>query len=153
MAVLAAPPTTSGQRTLRRIEAARELLGLESVEVVNMFPLETYRTTDMTRLGTNPSDWVEARSAMEDYVCGAAAVLLAYGVSEPSGLARTYHREQVAWLRSLIDQEAVPAYQVGDGPRHPSRWHRWTSRAHPGVPFSEGLKRSLLLQTFNSLTC
>ncbi len=36
------PPTTSGRRTLRRVELARELLGFRTVEIVNLFPWATY---------------------------------------------------------------------------------------------------------------
>lgn len=76
----------------------------------------------------------------------ATHILLGYGTTEPTGPARLHHREQVAWLRRAIGERGLPIYQVGNGPRHPSRWQRWTFRTYPGVPFADALKLSLCLQ-------
>ena len=110
---------------------------------MNLFPLPTYRTTDISLLGTHASDWLTARPAIEVAIGQASLVLLAYGVSEPTGVARMHFRAQVKWLGDLIDSVSSPPYQVGEGPRHPSRWHRWTSRTHPDLTFVEALRLSL----------
>jgi hypothetical protein len=145
--VLANPPTTSGARTLGRVGRAAELLGYRDIEVVNLFPLATYRTGGINGLGTEAAHWHHARRPIEEALNRAAAVLIGYGTTEPAGLARGHHRDQVAWLRQRIVERKLPTYQVGDGPRHPSRWQRWTFRHHPEVPFSEALKLSLRLVT------
>jgi hypothetical protein len=145
--VLANPPTTSGVRTLGRVGQAAQLLGYGDVEVVNLFPLATYRTGGINDLGAEAEHWHHARGPIEEALNRAAAVLIGYGATEPSGVARGHHRDQVAWLRQRIVERRLPTYQVGDGPRHPSRWQRWTFRHHPEVPFSEALRLSLCLVT------
>lgn len=151
--VLANPPTTSGARTLGRVGQAAELLGYGDAEVVNLFPLETYRTGGINGLGAEAAHWQQARGAIEEALNRAAAVLVGYGATEPSGLARGHHRDQVAWLRQQIVERKLPTYQVGDGPRHPSRWQRWTFRHHPEVPFSEALSLSFRLVIYEGTEC
>jgi hypothetical protein len=147
--VLANPPTTSGARTLGRVGQAAEILGYRDAEVVNLFPLATYRTGGINDLGAEAAHWHHARGPIEGALNRAAAVLIGYGATEPSGLARGHHRDQVAWLRQQIVERKLPTYQVGDGPRHPSRWQRWTFRHHPEVPFSEALRLSLRLVSYD----
>lgn len=145
--VLANPPTTPGVRTLSRVGQVAEFLGYRDIEVVNLFSLATYRTGGINGLGAEVAHWHHARGPIEEALDRAAAVLIGYGATEPSGLARGHHRDQVAWLGQRIVERKLSTYQVGDGPRHPSRWQRWTFRHHPEVPFSEALKLSLRLVT------
>lgn len=147
--VLANPPTTSGSRTLGRVGKAAELLGFSGAEVVNLFPLATYRTGGISELGAEAEYWLQARKPIEEALQRSAAVLLGYGATEPSGLARDHHRDQVAWLRRRIAERNLPTYQVGDGPRHPSRWQRWTYRHHPDISFLEALGLSIRLVTYD----
>lgn len=145
VAILASPPTTDGTRTLRRLELARVCLGFDEVTVVNLFPLPTYRTGDISRLGMDDSVWHSARPSVEAAMKTASALLLGYGITEPAGLARRHHRDQVAWLREQQDARHLDAYQVGGSPRHPSRWQRWTSRAHPTLAFGDALRLGLAI--------
>jgi hypothetical protein len=143
IAILASPPTTSGERTRLRVEKASIYLGCSGTSIVNLFPLPTYRTGDISRLGENVRDWLDARAPIERELRNASAVLLAYGLDKPSGPARSHHRDQTQWLESILVRTGLPLYQVGNGPRHPSRWQRWTNSAHPGIPFPLALKASL----------
>ena len=142
-AVLASPPTTSGERTMRRLDLARQCLGLDQFIVVNLFARATYRTTDISIVGGEERDWASARPAILSAVTTADAVLLAYGISEPTGDARALHRLQVTWLSALIETTSTPVHLVGRRPRHPTRWHRWTRLEYPGVPFAEALRIAL----------
>lgn len=144
VAVLASPPTTQGQRTRSRVELVRQYLDADEMLIVNLFPLPTHRTTDISRVGKDSTDWLSARSAIEGALSMSSGVLLAYGVGEPTGVARHHHRRQVEWLRNKTATMTVPVYQVGDGPRHPSRWQRWTSREHFGKPFLSALELSII---------
>ena len=144
-AVLANPPLTEGQRTLRRVALAAELLGFTDVEVANLFVVPSHATGAIAVLGIEEGGWLEARASLERGLDTAQGVLLAYGATAPTGEARIHFRRQVEWLSTRIAARRLPTWNVGDGPRHPSRWQRWTSRAHPAVPFAEALRSSLVL--------
>lgn len=148
VAVLANPPgITNGDRSRRRIEQAQTSLGLTSSTIVNLFPLPTYRTGEISLLGSHQGPWISARPPILRVLratnAETDAVLLGYGVSEPTGAARELHRFQVSWLRQQLDFLKLTIYVVGDGPRHPSRWHRYTSRHYAGLPFDQALANSL----------
>lgn len=147
VAVLANPPLTTGTRTIRRVELAAQLLGFSRAAVVNLFALPSHATGEIAELGAGPEGWMLARSTLADQIASADALLLAYGATEPTGSARTHFRRQLEWLAERVEARGVAAWCVGDGPRHPSRWQRWTHRAHPGLPFSEALAESLVRVT------
>ena len=137
------PSETSGRRTLARVEQARVILGFERAVMANLFALPTYRSGGVSELGQVPDGWLMARSELREALMDCSGVLLAYGVGEPVGAARTLHREQVKWLDAEVEQRALPTWWVGGAPRHPSRWQRYTWRQHPGVAFTEALKTAL----------
>lgn len=141
------PSQTSGARTLARVEMAREVLGFEKVRLVNLFALPSYRSGGLSELGATPQGWLEARPEMEQALGEAGAVLLAYGIGEPTGSARAHFREQVAWLNDHIAARDLPTWWVGGAPRHPSRWQRYTWREFSGLPFEEALTQGLALRT------
>jgi hypothetical protein len=143
LAVLATPPITSGQRTRGRVELSRQLLGFEECVIVNIFSKPTIHSGDVSRLGNDRASWLDARPAISMGISEASAVLLAYGHSEPSGPARLHRREQIDWLFDALRPTQLPVFQVGDAPRHPSRWQRWTSREYPGVAFPAALQASI----------
>jgi hypothetical protein len=145
--VLSNPPETNGTRTLRRVELAREILSATEVRVVNLFSATTYRSGGISDAGIDEGPWRNARPALERALQKADIVVLAYGVKPPSGEARVHYKTQLAWLEHLLLTLAVPVYVFGDGPRHPSRWQRWTSRHHPGIPFPEAIRLSLSLRS------
>lgn len=140
------PSQTSGQRTLARVEQAAMILGFEQAVVANLFALPTYRSGGIADLGRTPDGWHEARSSLVSGLDGCDAVLLAYVTHEPSGEARSHHREQVRWLDEQIEVRALPTWWVGGAPRHPSRWQRYTWREFSGLRFEEALEKGLALR-------
>lgn len=142
-AILATPPLTSGGRTLARVEMARQVLGAERSIVANLYDVPTRDIGELATKGHDPAQWRRSRTALKQAVDLADVVMLAYGVSRPPAPVRSYHDEQVEWLNELFDRRSVPVLMVGGRPRHPSRWQRWTSRAHPGRPFREALTLEL----------
>lgn len=144
LAVLSNPPLTDGRRTLNRVELAAGLLGFDQVVVGNLFAVPSHATGAISALGLGPEGWATARSHLTDHLAGCDGALLAFGVSAPAGGARDHFRHQVRWLLDRTVSAGLPTWQVGDGPRHPSRWQRWTSRTHPDLAFPEALRTSLV---------
>lgn len=144
IAVLSNPPLdTSGSRTRARVDQARLALEFDRASIVNLFPLPTYRTGAIAAVGAEAEPWLSARPALLVGLQSADAVILGYGLDEPVGAARVWHRAQVSWLNAELIALGTPTYVVGEGPRHPSRWHRYTSRRYPGQPFEDALLKSL----------
>lgn len=143
VAVLTNPPVSDGKRTLNRVALAAELLGYGEVSVANLFALPSQATRAIDELGATELGWVAARDRLVTSLSVADGVLLAYGATPPSGPARLHFRDQVAWLQNRVDELSVPTWIVGDGPRHPSRWQRWTHRVHPDLAFRDALRQSL----------
>lgn len=143
LAVLSNPPTTPGERTLGRIRLARDILGFDDVAVANLFPLPSRTTRDIAELGQMAAPWIAARTAVEEQLCAAGGVLLAYGLERPRGVAGVWHREQLTWLDAALGARALPLFWVGGAPRHPSRWQRCTSRRQPTIPFRDALALEL----------
>lgn len=107
-------------------QLAADLLGFARVEVANLFAESSQTTNEIALLGATESGWLSARQSLMDCITGAEGVLLAYGAAEPTGTARAHFRSQIEWLRDRIATSRLPVWQVGDGPRDPSRWQRWT---------------------------
>lgn len=141
LVVLSNPATTSGARTLQRVELARTILGYKSASTVNLFSFATHRTGEISMAGAEADGWTGARKPIADSLHECEAVLLAYGCAEPTGPARQHFRNQVTWLRTEIGTRAIPVWTIDGRPRHPSRWQRHTHATHPDVPFREALER------------
>jgi hypothetical protein len=143
VAVLSNPPLTDGRRTLRRVELAAQLLGFDQFQVANLFAGPSHASGALAQLGKAEAGWDEARGALSDRLAAADGVLLAYGCTAPTGEARHHFRRQAEWLLERTVATATPTWCVGDGPRHPSRWQRWTSRTHADLAFPDALRASL----------
>lgn len=151
LAILSNPPLTQGTRTQRRVELAAQFLGYSEFKLVNLFALPSHDAGEIAVLGVEEDGWLAARQLLRPGLEQANGVLLAYGTAAPNGAARLHFRRQVEWLHDLIAERRLPSWYVGDGPRHPSRWQRWTHRAHPGVPFREALCNSLVKVSADSV--
>lgn len=145
LCILANPPIGDGARTRARVELAREVLAYETAIIGNLFALPSRSVTDISELGATPEGWVAARAKLAAQLVQCDGVLLAYGAAQPTGQARCHHQAQLQWLRSHLAATTVPLYWVGDGPRHPSRWQRWTARMHPKTEFRAALDHSLVI--------
>ena len=77
LVVLSNPPTTSGARTLQRVQLAKETLGYSTVSIANVFSVSTYRTSGITIAGVEPVGWIAARSELTAALNTADAVILA----------------------------------------------------------------------------
>lgn len=141
--ILANPPLTTGVRTLSRVELAGRQLGVDRVRVANLFALPSRAKGEINSLGSGKEGWLEARPGLAHEVDTADAVLLGYGATAPTGAARRHFKTQVAWLRSTVESRDLPLWWVGDGPRHPSRWQRWTSRAFPELEFEDAVHSAI----------
>ncbi len=144
LAILATPPETSGERTLKRLEMARQLLGFSEVRVVNVLDVATFRTNGMSTAGQDPEPWLRSRPAISAGINDCDGIVLGYGVGEPTGAARIHYREQLAWLWNRLDVLTAPIWSVELPPRHPSRWHRLTYKTSPGSDFETMLSTVLL---------
>ena len=144
LAILASPPLdTSGERTLKRIAVAAEIVGCSTFEVQNLLAHRTSSVLDIPWVGASPEGWLKARTEIRSRFKVADSVLYGWGCTEPARLARQHHRAQVAWIVSLTDEHGLDPWTVGGLPRHPSRWQRYTSRTFPKADFREALSRSL----------
>lgn len=144
LAILANPPLrSSGDRTMRRVAAAAEILDCSTVIIGNMFSIPTVDVLGISMAGCQEEAWLESRRCIADRLETCHVALLAWGLTEPRGRALTYHRNQVAWVTALVRDSGLPAWSVGGAPRHPSRWQRYTSRVHPDLPFDDALAISL----------
>lgn len=139
LCVLANPPVTDGRRTIARVVQLRTLLQYDELVIANLYSTATRDVNGISRSGDSPEPWLDARTALDEAVQMCDGALLAYGVSEPAGEARTLHRQQIDWLNCRLAQGGVRTHTVSPLPRHPSRWQRWTGREHPGVPFVDAL--------------
>lgn len=147
LAILATPPLmTPGERTLARVRMAAEIIGCTSVVVQNLLGIATKDVREIAAVGKASEDWLATRESLETDIAIADSVLLAWGCSEPTGPARHHHRAQVAWIMNALKMRGLPYWTFGGQPRHPSRWQRYTSREHPGSPFSTALAASLQLE-------
>ncbi|RYF49420.1 MAG: hypothetical protein EOO27_33660 [Comamonadaceae bacterium] len=123
---------------------ARKILGFDEVRVSNLIGIPTYRSGGLSEVAAEQGTWLAYRSALSDALFEASAVLLAYGISPPTGPARHHFRQQVNWLEVEIKKLSLPVYWVGGAPRHPSRWQRYTFRTFSGEAFFEALGRALV---------
>ena len=144
LAILATPPETSGERTLKRLDLARQILGFDSVRVVNVLDVPTFRTNGMSIAGKEEMPWVESRAAISAGLAECDGVVLGYGVSEPTGTARLHYRTQIDWLWTELHASESLIWSVEMPPRHPSRWHRLTYKLAPGTLFPDALRAVLL---------
>ncbi len=147
LAVLANPPLGEGTRTVRRVEQAALALGYAEVDISNLFSIPSRATSCIADLGVSEMGWLGAQADISAKLTAATAVLLAYGSTAPAGAARRHFHTQVAWLHRQLAELALPVWWFGDGPRHPSRWQRWTQRVHPDLAFHDALARGLVPAT------
>lgn len=126
-----------------RVRQFAALLDIETVEVANLIEIPTSSTTEVSSVGISPAPLIAARQVLDEKLAAAGDVLLGYGVTPPSGPARQHYLAQLRWLEARLLRDDLRVWQVGDGPRRPARWHRWTCRAHPGTDFGAALSLSI----------
>jgi len=144
LVIMSNPPlSTSGDRTRARVRLLQEIVGIESVAMANLFSVPTYRTGEISMVGSKEQGWLDARKDIRLGLVGCTAVLLAYGAQPPTGLAGVHFRSQLVWLRERVAARSLPVWMVSDRPLHPSRWHRHTFAHYPDIGFREALPMAL----------
>jgi hypothetical protein len=146
-AVLLAPPLTSGVRTTRAVARAAVVLGYDAVVVANLLDVPTRNTAHVATFGSDDDSWLDSRQRLEDGVQASSALLLAWGLPNNVGSARSAMEVQIRWLVGVAEASGhKDAWAVGDV-RHPSRWHQYTADKHGhtvGGDFNARLRRALV---------
>lgn len=131
-AILINPPLGSGGATLRHLEALREVLECDLVQIANLLSVPTVSTDDIREAGVRLGSWRRARPQVRNLLQSADHIVLGWGLGGISGIARQHFNAQVRWVEQELARrgEGVPVWTIGDGPRHPSRWHQYVSDRH-----------------------
>ncbi|TFB17515.1 DUF1643 domain-containing protein [Microbacterium sp. 3H14] len=131
VAVLANPSITGGERTANRVALAATLLGFDRCSIVNLFSIPSASSRDIASLGRAPDAWRAARAEISAGITEAEAILLGFGTIATSGDGKRHLRAQLKWLRTELEMAGhAQVWQVGERPRHPSRWHQYLSDRH-----------------------
>jgi len=124
-----------------------EILGYDRSMIVNLFGRPSRSSRDIAVLGKEPEGWYDARQELSEAISVADGVLLGFGLIPSSRESGPHLRAQLQWLREeLRKQGHLSVWQVGDRPRHPSRWHQYVSDVHQrtdGGSFHERLHQAL----------
>jgi hypothetical protein len=145
VAILLNPPlSTSGNRSRNAVSRASQLLGYNSLEVVNLY---AEPTSSIAELGLSETleGWFWARPRLRIALQSADGLLGAWGVAGLAGSAKRGRDRQVAWLRAEASRVGFNGiWMVGGEPRHPSRWHQYVSDKYgrtTGGTFEERLRQ------------
>lgn len=147
VAVLLNPPEGEGKRTVTHLQVVRDCLNCDVVQIVNLYPHATKDLAGLGRVAGDAKDWIEQRHVISMALRQADEVLLGWGVSLPTGAARAQMIAQVGWAIDELQTLGVVPWVVGDGPRHPSRWHQYVSDRHgrtSGGPLAERIRDSVV---------
>lgn len=147
VAVLLNPPEGGGERTIAHLHMVGEHLNCEVLQIVNLYPRATRDLAGLGRVAGEPKDWIEQRQVIATALRQGDEVLFGWGVSLPAGPARTQMTAQVGWVVDEVRALGAKPWVVGDGPRHPSRWHQYVSDRHgrtSGGSFVERIRESLV---------
>jgi hypothetical protein len=131
----------------RNVRICAGLLGCEDVEIVNLHAWPTRDLPALAAVAHQAQGWLEARAAIERALSSADVLIAGWGVGRFSRDARSHLDNQLRWLATAAEGAGhSSAFQVGDPPRHPSRWRQFTSPVHErfeGATFEERLRNSL----------
>lgn len=147
VAILANPRLEPGGRSEKRIAIAGEILGYERAQIANLFAWPSASSRHIAVLGKEAEGWRDARRDLTSAISVADAVLLGFGLIPSSRESGPHLRAQLGWLRTELKARGhTQVWQVGDRPRHPSRWHQYVSDTHgrtDGGTFEERLHQVL----------
>lgn len=115
-----------GSTSFQMVDEARQVLAFESCGIANLFSRPTRDITGITAEGSDWRLWSIARPALEEAIASADGLLIGWGLGGLGGDARINFLRQVRWTRRVMAEQGHTFYwQVGDGPRHPSRWRQY----------------------------
>ncbi|WP_447949620.1 DUF1643 domain-containing protein [Microbacterium aurum] len=147
VAILANPSTAGGDRTRKRIALAANVLGYDDYRIINLFSIASASSRDVAVLGESPQGWHTARAEILDGLSDATGVLLGFGIIAAKGDGKHHLRAQLRWLcTELRNAGHSQVWQLGERPRHPSRWHQYVSDLHgrtSGGTFEQRVSKAL----------
>jgi hypothetical protein len=130
-AILINPPTTSGGRTMRHLEAAATALCQPYVAIANLCAFPTRDVNELRRFAADPTMWHAARPDLERVIEQSDALIAAWGVKAWSGPPAVHLRDQLTFVqRVALDAGKNEIWTLHGEPRHPSRWHQYVSDRH-----------------------
>jgi hypothetical protein len=130
-ALLLNPPLVGGDRTIRHLRVAAELLGCENVQVANLFAIATRDVTAINEAGRCIDGWEAARSRLHEVIVASDQLLAGWGVSGLVGSAARNRQAQLNYLhRCSRDVGNDRIWTLNGESRHPSRWHQYVSDRH-----------------------
>lgn len=131
VAVLLNPPEGQGTPTRRHLGIVAVELGCTRVEITNLFPTPTRNAAALSGVAYQQKNWIEHRPQIRAALTlPDSEILLGWGVSTLRGPAGLHLQSQVLWTLAEIKLLGRTAWIIGDGPRHPSRWHQYVSDRH-----------------------
>jgi len=132
-AILINPAAGAGTTTISRLELVRDLLGCEQVRIENLLTVATRSVLEITKAGAQFEDWEAARPGLSSLISDSDQLLLGWGLGGGfGGPARDHFAAQVTWIEHQISlrRDRPLVWTVGNGPRHPSRWHQYVADKH-----------------------
>lgn len=155
-AFLLNPPTGTGCRTVGRLGVAAEILGCAgAIRIANLVDQPTKGLHDLAVEATDPQHWDDSFQKLFGVFTEPHTPLIGWGVSRPPGIVGQYAaRQQERVLRGLLASGHTAAWTLLGQPRHPSRWHQFTSEKYPhatGTGFVERLRSVLVLTDLEHL--
>ena len=155
-AILINPPLGNGGATHRHLNALREVLSCDLVQIANLLSVPTASTDEIREAGIGAGSWHRARPRVSELIQSADHIVLGWGLGGITGVARQHFHAQVRWVEGELTRrgEGVPVWTVGDGPRHPSRWHQYVSDKHGRAvagDLQERLRHVLIDQSVGAL--
>lgn len=125
-AVLLNPSTGPGTVTGTAVKAAGEVVGAESVQIINLCAAPSRDLPTLATVGAGPAPWLDARPKLVAAITHEDLVLFAYGLGGLTGPARQHFEGQVRWVHEHAVRAGHDSALMLDGrPRHPSRWRQY----------------------------
>jgi len=130
-ALLLNPPLVGGDRTIRHLQVAANLLGCDNVEIANLFANATPDVTAINEIGRSGDGWEAARLRLRQVITASDHLLAGWGISGLAGPAARHRRAQLDYVRTYAREVGKhDIWTLNGQPRHPSRWHQYVSDRH-----------------------
>lgn len=122
------PPLVGGDRTIRHLRVAAELLGCDNVEIANLFAIATRDVTAINDVGRSIDGWKAAQFHLHRLIAASDQLIAGWGISGLTGPVERHRQAQVDFVRACaLDIGKDHIWTVNGEPRHPSRWHQYVS--------------------------
>jgi hypothetical protein len=133
--------------TARNVELAQRVLGYERITRVNLSPVPAPDLAALSLCAAAPDSWRAHRPMLRQALWSCDALLFAWGVTYPTGAARAWAQEQLAYVHGQARLAGhTEAFLLDGRPRHPSRWQQYLGPQRglvEQVAFDERVRRAL----------